>query len=465
MLADIVAAKHCGRHKWKDIGREIGITWQAARAKYLHRDKQLYPKGQLPTRCPICSRIGVSFNVHGNYATATSTDGRVRSLEDLCAHAKVDLDEWQLSPNGFKVGTYEGWAKREDKDLTFAQGIISGHARSKGVIIETLYRTEARFVRKNPVPVRPIIQPIQCNVTFAAQKTAQKTEGKWLLLADPHFGYEWKPPQWDLVPFHDRAAIDTALQIAEIVQPDGIDILGDILDLATWTDRFARRPEYYMTTQPAICEAHWWLRQFRVACPDAQFRLHGGNHDARMETTLETHIRDACDLRPAEAINLPPAMSLPNLLALASLGIEWVPCYPDDIAWIGNAMQTRHGNIARSKTLATVTALVENTTINQACGHIHRDEMASRAFRNDRGDIDFVTAYCPGGLCHIDGRVPGSTSTSNWRQGVGLVEYNGAQVTITHIPIRSGAALYGGQTFMARNRRGDLKHDMPEWNW
>ena len=472
-LISIVAAKHCDSgHRWNEVAEAAELdTWQAARGRYLRRDKDLYPEGRMPAPCPICTRLGVGWEEQGNYATATSTDGRVRTLEDLCAAARVDLGQWVLAENGFKVGTYEGWAKREDKDLTFERGVISGHARSKGVIIETLYRTEGRFVRRYPVPVKPMVQPVECPVSFSRSdgdcraSLAARAEGRWLLWADPHFGYSWRPPQWELVPFHDRRVLDVMLQVAEAVQPDGVDVLGDILDLTIWTERYARKPEYYLTTQPAVCEAHWWFRQLREVCPESEIRLHGGNHDDRMDRTMAAHMQDACGLRPADQVEVPAAMSVPGLLALDQLGMEWVPGYPEDICWLGQAMQTRHGAIARTKTLATVTKLLEDATVNQACGHIHRDEMASRAFVRQEGKVDFVTAYCPGCACHVDGRVPGSTSKSNWRQGLGLVEYAGSRVTITHIPVRDGTAVYGGQVFEARDRVEDLRRDLPEWKW
>lgn len=466
MLTDIIAAKHCGRHSWQEIAKGVGVeTWQAARGRYLRRDKDLYPEERMPAPCPICTRTGVGWGEQGNYATATSTDGRIRTLEDLCAAAKVDLGQWVLAENGFKVGTYEGWAKKEDIDITFTDGVMDGHRRSKGVIIETLYRTEARFVRRYPVPVKPMVSPIECAVSFERMERHGKAEGRWLLWADPHFGYSWRPPRWELVPFHDRRVLDVLVQLVGAIRPDGVDCLGDILDLTIWTDRFARKPEYYLTTQPAVCEGHWWLRQLREASPGSEFRLHGGNHDDRMGRTMAAHMQDACGLRPGDQVEVPAAMSVPGLLALDALGMEWVPGYPEDVVWLGQAMQTRHGTIARSKTLSTVTKLLEDATVNQACGHIHRDEMASRSFVRQEGKVDFVTAYCPGCVCHVDGRVPGSTSKSNWRQGLGLVEYAGQRVTITHVPVRDGVAVYGGQVFEARDRVEDLRRDLPEWNW
>jgi hypothetical protein len=180
---------------------------------------------------------------------------------------------------------------------------------------------------------------------------------------------------------------------------------------------------------------------------------------------MAAHMQDACDLRPADEVEVPPAMSPANLLGLGKMGMEWVAGYPEDICWLGNAMQTRHGQIARSKALSTVTALLRGATVNQAVGHVHRDEMVSETFIGSDGRVDFVTGYCPGCACHIDGRVPGSTSSSNWRQGVGIVEYSGRQVTITHIPVHDGLAIWDGKVYEARERLEDLRNEVEGWNW
>ena len=92
---------------------------------------------------------------------------------------------------------------------------------------------------------------------------------------------------------------------------------------------------------------------------------------------------------------------------------------------------------------------------NAACGHIHRDEMASELRCGPDGEVWQVTGYCPGCTCHVDGRLPGSSTKSNWRQGVGLIEWAGSQVSITHLAIVHGRLV----------RVADLLRDLPEWDW
>lgn len=464
-IQSIVAARHCkNKHQWADIYAFFGATEGQVRGKYVRRDKRVYESGNMPIPCPICFRHGISFDIKGNYAIATSTDGRVRTLEDLLAAAKVDLSIWQVAYNGFKVGTWEAFAKKEDKDLTFVHGVISGHSKSKGVIIKTLYRTEARLVRRSPIPIKPIISPSLCPVTFEKKITKSKSEGCALLLSDPQFGYEWKPPNWKLNPFHDRRAIDVSLQIATDLQPQVILWLGDILDLTTFTDKFARKPEYYNTVQPAVYEVHWWLRQFREHCPKSEITLHEGNHDIRIRQAMASHLQDAYELKGVDRIDVPAALSIPGLLALKELGIDWVGEYPEDRTWLGNAIQCQHGHIAKNVPLSSVKGLIESSLSNQACGHIHRDEMVSRSFYQD-GEIKQVIGYCPGCLCRLDGVVPGSRTNNNWRQGIGIVEWAGENVSITHIPIINGSAVYSGEIYKYRDRIPQIKDDFPDWNW
>ncbi len=465
-IPGIVAAGRCGRHTWAEIGAFFNRSQHTVRVRYYqNRDA-----GAASEPCPLCAvgarpeaGPGHSFEVAGNYATASSTDSRIRTLEDLCAACGVDLTVWQVCY--WKAGTWEGFAKNEDKDLRFTAGVIDGHARSAGVIIETLYRTEARFVRREPAPVRPAVQPIACPVTYARPAVPAPGDGvqRGLLLADPQFGFRRDLYTGRLTPFHCRLALDLALQLAAAVQPERIAWLGDILDLAAWSDKFVRSPDFYFTTQPAVLEAHWWLRQFREACPEARIDVFEGNHDFRMRTALALHLAEACELRPADQLDLPPSLSPERLLALHKLGIGWVGDYPAGEGWFG-PLRLQHGEIARKPPGATARAVVEDSDVDTAFGHIHRNELVSRRART-RAGYRVVRSYCPGCLCRVDGTVPGSKPGDNWQQGIGLVEFTAERFSIHDLPVEDGGLVWDGRLFQARDRLADLRADVPGWAW
>lgn len=468
------------RHDWPDIGAHYGKSRHTVRVRYYRYQEKMVPA----ERCPLCAAAGVpelpklepgerhrvEFDVEGNYAEAKATSDRIRRLEQLLEAADVDLDTWKIrDDNSWGVKKWDLGAKAKHGHLEWDDGkIVAGYLDYDGLETVDLWSVWATFVRRHPEPVRPLVQPVECPVTYKPQpENALRAEGVALVGADGHFGYEWKPPAWRLVPFHDRRVLDIFVQIAAWLNPDVVELLGDFEDLTVWTDKYARSPEHYGTTQPAIFELHWWLRRLREASPRSQARLHMGNHEARMDRAMVTHMRDACELKAADALELPPAMSVPGLLALDALGVEWVPGYPDDICWLGEGVQTFHGHVARSANLSTVSALLKQATVHQVTGHVHRDELVSSSFVRPDGTMGQVTAYCPGCMCHIDGRVPGSSVKKNWRQGIGVVEWAGESMSVHHIPVHEGRAVFRGREFVGDEERwlDGLRADLPGWNW
>jgi hypothetical protein len=269
-----------------------------------------------------------------------------------------------------------------------------------------------------------------------------------------------------LDPFHDRRVLDIILQIAHTEQPDRIDCLGDFFDFASWNDKYLTDPGLEYTTQPAINEGHWWLRQLREACPDATISIHEGNHDNRMENAIVKHLRAAHGLRPADELDLPDAMSPERLLALHKLGIEWCGNYPDDSVWLTSNLRLAHGELVRGGAGATTKAYVESNAYSSITGHIHRAEMATHS-RRTRDSLESITAYCPGCVCRIDGVVPGHSHRQNWRQGIALLDYapETGEISICDIPISNGVAVWNKKRFEGRDNVAALRSAVPGGNW
>jgi hypothetical protein len=469
----VISAKEClhKAHTWTEIGKMVGRSQHTVRVWYYQ-----HPREWTPLPCPLCygkpdvgAALGTSFEVDGNYAVAESTDGRIRTLGDLVAACRVDLSEWKVRDrDGWEAKAWEGYAADEQKHLVFDDGRITGTVDRDGLVVETLWSVRAVFVRRKPVPLYPVVSAIQCPITIPTpgRDTRAMAEGTAGLLADAHYGYTWRPPKWRLTPFHNRAVLDLFLQVVAELQPEVLELLGDWFDLAVFQDKFLRRPEFFQTTQPAILEAHWWLRQLREACPHADIRLHMGNHDERIETAMIQHLREACDLHPADEVELPPAMSVARLLALHELGIEYVPGYPNDVTWLGEAMQCQHGSVARAKEFSTMAeVLKQGENCHQAAGHIHRDEMISLLLDPPKGQRRTITGYCPGCACHVDGRVPSVRSKQRWRNGFGVVSWHGQHVSIEHVPVWGVEAVWRGKVYRARDTVAQLRHDLPDWPW
>jgi len=447
-LTDADLAEKYGRVKrtirsWKRRLREAGKLGDGARQE---------------------SQEKATFTEYGNYAEfVVETEDRVRSFEDLCEAFSVDLTIWKRI--FFECGTYEGWRKNQDKDLTFTQGVMNGHTRSKGILVVPLYRTKARFIRREPIAVSPAIRPVECPVTYR-KPSVPKAEGvrRALFGGDPHYGYSKDAQTGRLDPFHDRAAIDIFLQIAAYEQPELIVWGGDIQDFPNMQDRFLREPDFDQTTQPAIEEAHWQLRLLREACPDAQIVLEAGNHEARMRKAILTHFKAAYELKPADEIDLPPAMSPERLMGLYALGIEWVGDYPNGEHWLHDGLRVVHGSTAKQAPGATARGIVDGSDVTTAFFHVHRRELVSRTL-HERGGPRSITAFSPGCLCRIDGVVPGTKKRQNWQQGMALLDYSERQQSPYIIEIENGRAVWDRRQFVARDRVDDLRRDLPRWNW
>jgi len=459
-LAEIVALKECGRHSWEEIGKFFGVPQTTVRARYRRRgpDVPVIP-------CLICgeTRPGShSFAEEGNYAElVVATSERIKSFEDLCAAFNVDLTVWKRI--FFECGTHEGWRKNEDKDLEFNSGVMDGHVTSKGILVVPLYRTKARFIRREPVAVHPVIRPMECTTTYKKPEKPKK-EGtrRSLLGGDPHFGYRKSPRTGQLVPFHDRRALDLFVQVADYEQPDVIVWGGDIEDFAEMQDRFLQEPEFQQTAQPAIEETHWWLARLRTACPDSEIILMMGNHDIRLRKALITHFKAAYELRPADEIHLPPPLSPERLLGLTGLGIEWIGEYPDGEYWLADGLRVIHADKASQTPGGTAQMILKDTDDWTVFFHVHRREMASKTLYS-RHESKSVSCFSPGCLCGLN--VPGRKRRQNWQKGMALVDWHGTNRSVHLLEVCEETLVWDRRVFRAVDRVPDLKRDLPTWSW
>lgn len=404
-----------------------------------------------------------TFAECGNYANASRTSRRVITLEDLLDACDVDLSTWKVKEWGAKK--WEVGAKIKEGHLEWSDGgIKTGHLNYSGIGVQDLWSVWAKFIRLEPIPVCPIVQPIKASASF--RKVQSKSGGgRALIICDPHFGFYRDLKTGKLEPFHDRLVLDIALQIAIAIQPEIIVFLGDIVDLAGFSDKFLALPEVVGTTQPGNLEAHWWLSQFRIACPGADIRAHQGNHDKRIVKAIISRLPEFYGLQPVDAKNMSFLYDLNYLLGLEGLGISWFDGYPNDVSWILDDIRLIHGSIARKGSGATARAIVEGSDVNTVFGHIHRDEEASRNI-TVRGEKKSIFAWCPGCACRTDGggTPPGSTEDSDWRNGIGLLHY-GPSVSTSTIRIENGRSVWNGQVFEARERIDDIREDLPGWNY
>jgi hypothetical protein len=183
-----------------------------------------------------------------------------------------------------------------------------------------------------------------------------------------------------------------------------------------------------------------------------------------MENAIKTHLRAAYGLRPADEMHLPAALTPKRLLALDKLAIEWVGEYPDGEDWLNDDLRLVHGDIAKSTPGATARYYTDKRDVSTIYGHIHRREMVARTVYR-RGQVQTITALCPGCLCRVDGVVPGKKAKQNWQQGLAIVDYDEQRHTAYPVEIRDGVCLWDGKRIEGRDRLADLRRDAPDWAW
>lgn len=402
-----------------------GLEWQG----------EAPPSGWAPPPAPT-----VEVRDDGNAQEIESAPGgRITTLAELLAFCQVDPEKWIVERH--VVNKWEVGAKDPNGQI----------------VVEPLFQVKAWLVQRHPEAVKPVIQPVNINIHYP--RPPQKVRGMKaaLIVSDTQFGFARDIMRGTLTPFHDRRALDLVLQIARLVEPDMAVLLGDVNDYSGWSDRFIRRPEFYFTTQPSLIEASWFIGQVRQLTADEVYALEG-NHDLRPENQIVQHLMEAYGLRSADCLDAAPVMSVDNLLGLSRMGVKYMGGYPSGEVWINATTKCIHGDRVRAQPGATATAVVREVNENTIYGHIHRREMATRTVAGRHGQRT-VTACCPGCLCHIDGRVPGSSKNNQWQQGIAVVWYDEEQSAIQFVDIHEGRAIFDGELLEAGDYVADLRKD------
>lgn len=447
----------------RGFAKTLGLTYHTVRFRLARAEKQrakhLGGSGKHP---PIIDQDGdplptgdeVKVDTQGNYMNLESGFGRrILTLSDLIEACKIDLSVWEVERH--VVNKWEVGAKTAERRLVWKDGqIVEGHIDDPGKLtIEPLIQVKAWLVRKIPVAITPTVQPVELAL-LPAENLTPKQPSEWppgwrsaLIVPDSQIGFARDLATGALAPFHDRRAMSLVLKVAQTNHFDDIIFLGDLLDLPDWSDKFLRSPEFYFTTQSAIIEAAWWLAQFRLAQPGARLVLIEGNHERRMDTAIITHLAASYQLRPAGEVNLAPVLTVPRLLGLESMGVEWAGGYPDSGVWLNDLLLVTHGNVARAGAGDTAKAMVTNSNHSTIFGHIHRIEKVPMTLTGRQGARS-IWALSPGCLCRLDGSVPGHEVGQNWQNGFAVAHYTeSGDHFIEDYLIHNGRSFYGRQPY------------------
>lgn len=321
-------------------------------------------------------------------------------------------------------------------------------------------------------PEWPVVQPATpARVTYGRRPKAH-TDGlhRTVLLPDPQIGYWRDNDTGALTPMHDEQAMAAALDVARAVAPDRIVNLGDFLDLAEFSSKFAVWPEFVGTTQAAIDAGHRFLAAQRAILgpPDDDaddLVLIAGNHDDRLGKAVLTNARQALRLRRADQTpEAWPAMSVPNLLALDAIGCTYIDGYPAGSLKLADGTGTQTPLYAVHERGLDVVKVAKQQRQSYVQGHTHRVAVHSETYELDGRPVD-VEAYSLGSLCSRTGHVPSTKGTpdergrpvrrvESWQHAVGVltVAPSGAW-WLEMVRIRDGQSVAAGRLYGAGEDR------------
>lgn len=360
------------------------------------------------------------------------SDAAIHAVAELLQRAGVDPSEVGRI-NKVKLSEYQSAYKDSDGEAHILD------LRAASVVLTPAWETG---------PEWPLVQPAApVKVTFAgsARKASPPADGmkRLLVLPDPQIGYRLGydgTPE----PFHDEAALSAAVALARVVRPDRIVCLGDLLDLPGH-GRFQQEPSFAICTQRAIDRAHEWLAALAAICD--RVTTIEGNHDARLSKQIMANSIASFGLKRANVPEAWPQMSVPALLRVEELGVEYIGGYPVGIAWIAPNLACVHG------TKLKMSQVLSDETVCIVQGHTHKAAIAYRQRRTFDGPA-LMWAASPGCLCSVDGAVPGVNAALNektgrslsrpqdWHQGCAVISFD---ETGKRMPIYEFAPIHNGQ--------------------
>jgi len=367
--------------------------------------------------------------VDGNVAVAVDKGLAPPTVEELMDKYHLDPDEWIV--DRVRPGTHQGFYKTP-----------GGEHR-----VVTMYSLKAWLIRRNPVEVEfPIVQgatvrPWKPKVTVS--KTGLLRD---LIVPDAHFGYRRNMDTGELEAMHDEAAVELVAAIIREYKPDRVIMLGDNLDLPDWTDKFLVTPDCKNLTQAALDALASWIMSWRSYTGEVVYLE--GNHEERMPRAITRNCAAAWNLRPANCPTSHPAMSVPNLLNLDAMGVQWIGGYPKNKTWVNENLRARHAEKLATQPGHAVGKVLQHARFSVLCGHAHTVESAHTTVRAHDG-IRTYGAYCFGTLARLDDNGPPSAGEPDWQQSFGWVEYepgNGDH-QVQQVMIYNGRCIFNGKRY------------------
>lgn len=235
----------------------------------------------------------------------------------------------------------------------------------------------------------------------------------------------------DHAPYINWDTVNCRLAVIRRYRPHVLILGGDHLDCYQLS-KFDKTPDRIDELQSDMDACYRLLRKYRRAAGDTCKIIYlEGNHEER----FKTHI-----LRNAPALYGLRALTIPRLLSLDDLGIEWV----DGGVWDYKGFVYKHGNAVRNRSGYSATGEMDRFWESGMSGHTHRlGVIYKTVFRRE---VCWVEAGCG---CEILDYIKGGPA--DWQSGMALNEYDQDRKlwNATPVKITKGACRIEGEEVTA----------------
>jgi predicted phosphodiesterase len=230
---------------------------------------------------------------------------------------------------------------------------------------------------------------------------------KILVLSDIHF------------PYHNAAALRTAIKYGIEQEVDCIILNGDILDFYALSD-FSKDPSK-PKFRKEIELGKWFLNELRLAFPKAQIYYKIGNHEMRLERYLQVKAPEIFDTEE---------FRLDILLEFNKHHVILIDKYT--VIKAGN-LNIIHGHEYKGAGgIYPAKYIYSKSKVNTICGHYHR----SSTYLDKNMDGKYNGGFSTGCLCELS---PDYMPYNEWVHGFALVTMkSGGNFSVQNLTIDNG---------------------------
>ena len=229
------------------------------------------------------------------------------------------------------------------------------------------------------------------------------------------------------IPYHDEAAVASALRLIRKTKPDRVVINGDVADFFQLS-RFNIGHQRLDSLQEELDEANAFRINVRRAAPNAVIDETEGNHDSRVKTYVQHNARALVSLS---------VLDPDSLFKYRDLDIQ---AHPGAGFRLRKHFLVKHGTLIRQDAGATAKAEYNQAGISGISGHTHRLAKYIKAGYEHR---EWSEQGC---LCQL--RPDYVVGAPNWVQGIAIGEFS-TRTTSFHVEllqIHDGKVRYGGKS-------------------